>query len=599
MKTFKARFFAEFILSVVEGLRMTSKARFFAALRMTSKDNCKARFFAALRMTSKARFFAALRMTSKARFFAALRMTNKDNCKARFFAEFILSVVEGLRMTDQKFLKTALRMAGFFVMLLTLPACSTAKEKTAAPVKTQTVQETVVAGAFYPDDPVTLKADVRKFIGYAQKKEIKGHLMGLVAPHAGYRYSGPVAGWAYKQLEGRTYTTVVVLAPSHRAPVYGAAVSTRDVYATPLGNIPIDTTLTKKFAKEYGVIADDQTPYQMEHALEVQLPFLQTLLGNFKLVPLIVGAHDKGVLDRIADALNKELPGDDVLFIASSDLSHYKSYDDAARADTQTLAFITKGDPEAFWAAENAEKVLACGAAPIYVLMKLAQMRGGGDINLLQYLNSGDTAGDKSNVVGYGALAVLTREDGRQVKDEKAGFTLSEKQKGTLLKLARDTVVAHVTGKKLPSIDTNDPVLKENGAAFVTLKKNGELRGCIGHIVAREPLIKTVRAMAVAASSEDPRFPPVRPDELKDITIEVSVLTPPEPLTNPLEVRVGTDGLLIQRDYNRGVLLPQVPTEQGWNKDEYLRGICQKAGMEPTCWKSATLQKFQAIVFGE
>ena len=141
--------------------------------------------------------------------------------------------------------------------------------------------------------------------------------------------------------------------------------------------------------------------------------------------------------------------------------------------------------------------------------------------------------------------------------------------------------------------------VKEKGASFVTLKKGGQLRGCIGHIIAREPLIANVRSMAVQACSSDPRFPPVRPDELKDIHVEVSVLTPPQALDNPLSVDVGTDGLIIKRGYNRGVLLPQVPTEQGWNKDQYLQAICQKAGMEPTCWKTATLAKFQAIVFGQ
>lgn len=470
------------------------------------------------------------------------------------------------------------------VCFLLLPACSNAKEKN------PTVQKAVVAGVFYPADPAMLKRQISGYLSAAKKKDLSGHLMGIVAPHAGYRYSGPTAAYAFKELEGKKYKRVVVIAPSHRMPLAGAALSTRDVYETPLGNIPIDTEMVKRLIAKYAWASDDQRPYGVEHALEVELPFLQSVLKDFKLIPIIVGTHDQKTLDAIAWALDREMPGDDVLIVASTDLSHYKPYDEAVKLDRRTLSVVEKGKPSAFWNAVEKGEALACGAAPTYVLMKMLQSRGGGYVTLLQYLNSGDTAGDRSKVVGYAAIAFTTNTK---------NFTLTVQQKQKLLALAKRTVDAHVRGKKLPSIATDDPVLEGKGASFVTLKKNGRLRGCIGHITAAEPLIENVRNMAVSASSSDPRFPPVRPDELKDIHVEVSVLTPPQLLDNPLDVKVGTDGLIIQKGFNRGVLLPQVPTEQGWNKDEYLRGICRKAGMEPACWKTAKLEKFQAIVFGE
>jgi AmmeMemoRadiSam system protein B/AmmeMemoRadiSam system protein A len=472
----------------------------------------------------------------------------------------------------------------------------------------ETVQQPVVAGMFYPGDKATLKMMVERDLKAAPVKKLKGHLVALIAPHAGYRYSGKVAGYAFKQLENRKYKTVVVIAPSHRMPLRGAALSTRDVYRTPLGDIPIAKDVVKRMIKKYAWAEDDQRPFKMEHSLEVELPFLQVMLKDFKVVPIIVGTHDKAILNSIAQSIHEELPGDDVLVVASTDLSHYKPYDEAVKVDKKTLGYIERGDCEAFLAAEKTGKVLACGAGPTYIAMKIWKLKGGGDIEVLQYLNSGDTAGDKSKVVGYAAIALLTkgstRYEVRGAEYEKqtppnSEFTLTESEKETLLKLAHDTVMAHVSGKKLPPIKTDNPKFKANGATFVTLRKDGHLRGCIGHIIAREPLIENVRNMAIQASSHDPRFPPVRKDELKDIDVEVSVLTPPQPLLNPLEVRVGTDGLIIQRGFNRGVLLPQVPTEQGWNKDQYLRGICRKAGMEPTCWKDAKLKKFQAIVFGE
>lgn len=465
-----------------------------------------------------------------------------------------------------------------FALFSPQTACSKAKEGTA--------QLPAVAGAFYPGGTAELKELVGKLLAEAPKRQFDGEIIGLVAPHAGYEYSGPIAAAAFKQVEGKRYARVVVLGLSHRVPVAGAALSTRDLYRTPLGDIPIDTGAVQKLIAEHPWAKDDQAPYAQEHSLEVELPFLQMALGDFKLVPIIVGTHDPAMLDVIARGLIDAFPGDDTLFVASSDLSHYLPYKEAEAADRATLALVTDRDAKAYYEGVMKDEAKLCGSAPVSILKRIAEKRNA-KLVLVEHANSGDTAGDKSRVVGYAAIAAIAPPAG-----------VPEKQREELLKLARATVVARVTGKKLPSLP-GDPALQKDGAAFVTLRKGGALRGCIGQILATGPLGRSVQAMAVAAATEDPRFKPVGPEELKQIDIEISVLTPPEPLPDPQAVRVGTDGLILEKGRHRGVLLPQVPVEQGWTKAQYLDGICQKSGLPPGCAKDATLRRFQAVVFGE
>ncbi|MFA4874749.1 MAG: AmmeMemoRadiSam system protein B [bacterium] len=452
----------------------------------------------------------------------------------------------------------------------------------------ESVQEPVVAGQFYPASREELMALVDKDLAGAPRRQFDGDIMGLVVPHAGYQYSGQIAAAGFRQVEGRPYKRVVVIAISHHVPIYGAALSSKDAYRTPLGDIPIDAAAVNSILKKYPWASDDQKPYSTEHSLEVELPFLQRTLKDFVLVPVLVNTDDRAMLDKIALALDAEFPAGETLFVASTDLSHYHPYADATELDRKTIGLITDAKPDSYMEAVAAGKAELCGSSPVYILKKIAERRGA-KFKLIQYANSGDTTGDRSRVVGYAAIAAVT---------PRAGGSLGDAQKKELLSLARTTLEAHVQGKQLPPLPT-DAALKKQGAAFVTLKKKGHLRGCIGQIIARGPLDSTVQEMTVSAASHDPRFPPVRPDELKDIDIEISVLTAPEPLADPLAVRVGTDGLIIEKGFNRGVLLPQVPTEQGWNKEQFLQGLAEKAGLPPDGWKGARLMRFQAIVFGE
>lgn len=484
--------------------------------------------------------------------------------------------------------KKTMLMAIMITIMCTIASQAACKKSANNSDKTLTMQGPAVAGQFYPSSAKDLKNMVENDLAQAPQKQFDGEIIGLIVPHAGYQYSGPIAAAGFKQIQGKTYKRVVVMGISHQVPIHGAALSTKDVYHTPLGDIPIDTAAVKTILKKYSWASDDQNPYKVEHSLEVELPFLQTTLKNFILVPLLIGMGDKNTFDDIATALNSEFPDNDTLFVASTDLSHYHPYDEAVNIDRKTIKTVCDEDTENYAKALADEKIELCGSSPVYIMKKIAAMRNA-KLNLVQYANSGDTAGDRSRVVGYAAIAVVMPQSSK---------TLSDAQKAELLKLARTTLDAHVSGKKLPPLPS-DNSLKVPGAAFVTLRKHGELRGCIGQIIARGSLDKTVQDMTMAAASEDPRFPPVKPNELKDIDLEISVLTPPEELPDPLSVRVGTDGLIIEKDYHRGVLLPQVPTEQGWNKTQYLEGLAQKAGLPKDGWHGAKFLRFQAIVFGE
>jgi len=488
---------------------------------------------------------------------------------------------------------TRRRLFYFFVVasfFLSTEGCSRVKSPPSEVKKPEQVIITpVVAGKFYAAEKETLRTQIGNFLRSANPNPIEGHIFGIAAPHAGYQFSGPVAAYAFKLLEGKSYSTVVVMAPSHRAPVGGVAVSTADFYETPLGRIPIAKDLAYKLIAANSFVKDDPRPYQVEHSLEVELPFLQTVLKDFRLLPIIVGTGDPSMLKEFAKSLNELLAGDDVLFVASTDLSHYHPYKEAVAKDDKTLRLIEKMDVNGFAAAVAKDDVELCGSSPVLILMEIAKLRGGRP-RLIHYANSGDTMGDKSSVVGYGAVAFV----GKAPED-----SLTDVEKKTLLAIARKAIEAKVLGKARPPLDIKDPALLKPGAAFVTIRKHGTLRGCIGHIIAMEPLVRSVQDNAIAAAFEDPRFPHVRPEELKEIDVEVSVLTPPKPLPNPLDVRVGTDGLIIQKDFRRGVLLPQVPVEQGWNKEQFLEAICEKAGLSPGSWKDATLLRFQAIVFHE
>jgi MEMO1 family protein len=478
--------------------------------------------------------------------------------------------------------------------------------------KEQNVRKAAVAGGFYPANPKILAETVDGYLRLATPPEIKDPIAAIMVPHAGYVYSGPVAAYAYKELEGRDIRTVILLGNAHRHYLDGIAVYKKGSFETPLGLVPIDEEKTKKLLAASPRIMDRPDIHEGDHVLEVQLPFLQRVLKNFKIVPLLFGSDDPALSKTLADAL-KTIVDDKTLIVASTDMSHYPPYENATAADRETLQAISTGQADALdamlsrHAAErvpNAETFL-CGVSGVRTVLLLTQALGPKTPVYLKYANSGDASGDKTRVVGYGAVAFVGKQGTMPPvppPDESSEAILSKPEKAELLKIARSTVESYVRTRTIPEHSPASPALNQPLGAFVTLKENGELRGCIGRFEPSEPLYKIVQQMAVSAATQDPRFRPVSAGELGQLNYEISVLSPLRKVPNANEIVPGKHGVSVSKGFHHGVFLPQVATETGWSKEEFLSELCsQKAGLPRDCWKDpgVTLQVFTAEVFSE
>jgi AmmeMemoRadiSam system protein B/AmmeMemoRadiSam system protein A len=462
----------------------------------------------------------------------------------------------------------------------------------------QIIRPSAVAGAFYTSDPDDLTAEIKKFLdNVPSSKPLPGTIVALISPHAGYIYSGQVAAHGFKLLEGKSFDTVVVLAPSHRIPFRGASVFPQGAYQIPLGLIPIDKNLAENLIKSNDLFSYVPSAHVKEHSLEVQLPFLKIILGNFMLVPIVMGSNDFSTCNEIAETIYQTVKDQSVLIVASTDLSHFHPYQDAVNLDRIVIDHVKHYDPQGLFKAIATGKCEACGADPLVTTMLLAKKLGANQSKLLNYANSGDVSGDKTQVVGY-MSAVLYKD---KVSGDTLGITrgLSDKDKKTLHTIAQTAIESHSLGKPFPEIDISSQTLKEKRGAFVTLHKHGNLRGCIGYIRGQKPLHQTIREMAIAAAFQDSRFKPVTQSELVDLDIEISVLTPLEKISDVEKITVGKHGIYIIKDYSSGLLLPQVATEQEWDRKTFLEHTCTKAGLPEDAWKdpSTEIYIFSADIF--
>jgi AmmeMemoRadiSam system protein B/AmmeMemoRadiSam system protein A len=469
---------------------------------------------------------------------------------------------------------------------------------------TAQIRKPAVAGSFYPADPKELAETLDKLISQAKVPATGGHIVALFAPHAGYVYSGTVAAQSYALLRGQKIHRVVVIAPSHYDAFPFISVYDGDAYATPLGNVPVDKEFAGKLANLDARIKlssrGHATPGQAEHSVEVQIPFLQRSLSNFELVPIVMGDQSYEASRALGISLAESIRGTDTLIVVSSDLSHYHSYDDAYALDHKTLNAISEWDYLTL--SKNFENRVweACGGAPIVAAMIAAERLGANRAELLKYANSGDFTADRSRVVGYGAVALLRTSGHSKVKVPR--FSLSGRAKKDLLDVAKQSVESAVKKNKLLDVPQGLPqALMEDRGAFVTITEKGQLRGCIGYTSAVKPLAETVRDVAALAALQDPRFPPVTATELPNLRYEVSVLSPLRHVSNVDQVRVGEHGLLMKNGDNEGLLLPQVASEQHWDRKTFLEQTALKAGLPPQAWrdKNTDIFTFTALVFGE
>ncbi len=473
------------------------------------------------------------------------------------------------------------------------------------------IREAAVAGSFYPADKSTLNSQIDDFLNQAQIIPVKEKLRILIVPHAGYSYSGQVAAWGFKQIKEEDYKRVILIGPSHRAYFDKAAVWDKGVWQTPLGEIEVDEDFTQGLISGRGGISADLKPHLQEHSLELELPFLQRVVADFKLVPILLSHSEEAVLQDLSKALVENFD-DQTLLVVSSDLSHYPSYEIANKVDKETIEAILSGDIEKFEGVVNKNldqpgvDTCACGAQAIQVGMLVAEQLGFKDIKLLKYENSGDVGGDKGRVVGYGSIGFYGESAKLKAQNSKPQLKtqnlLNPEQQKKLLEIARKTLESFLKDGKMPEFQIGSKELNQKLGVFVTLRKDGHLRGCIGEFEPKEPLYKLVQAKAIDAAVNDPRFQPLQYDELDSIKIEISVLSPREKIDDWRKIELGKHGVMIKKGLRGGTFLPQVADETGWDLEEFLSHLCQsKAGLPSDCYKDPDTEIFiyTAQVFEE
>ncbi len=494
-----------------------------------------------------------------------------------------------------------LTFAVFFLILITLGQCQ-------GQVKEKVNRLPAVAGSFYPANRQELLTMLDGFFIRANSV-IDSQPLALVVPHAGYVFSGPVAAAGFKQLDReRTFKHIFIIGPAHRMYFEGAMIYTLGDFITPLGNVPVDGLADELVSKNKS-LGSDPAPHAQEHCIEVQLPFLQYWLKKpFSIVPILIGGESQETVRQLAAILAPYFTPEN-LFIISSDFSHYPPYSDAVKADRLTANAIITNNPKEFLTVKTKNEhdfspgleTAMCGWMPMLTLLQITEKRKDVEFRKILYQNSGDSKyGDRDKVVGYWALAVVKK----QQQETRTDFKLSDNEKNQLLTIARSTITAYLKNKNIPTVDENSfsANLKVKTGAFVTLRENRELRGCVGNFFSEKPLYRVIQEMAIAAATRDTRFSPVQSSEMENIEIEISVLTPLHRIYSIDEFKLGRDGIYIKKGNRSGTFLPQVANDTHWTVEEFMGHCAQdKAFIGWDGWKEkdVELYTYRALVFGE
>ncbi|NQT00086.1 MAG: AmmeMemoRadiSam system protein B, partial [Candidatus Omnitrophica bacterium] len=467
----------------------------------------------------------------------------------------------------------------------------------------QQIKKPNVSGAFYPNSAKILAERIKQFLAWAEVEKQDKDILALISPHAGYDYSGSVAAFGFKAIKDRPIRTVIVIGPSHFLSFDGISVYPEGAWQTPLGNVPVDTELAEALIQNHPKISFNQPAFAKEHSVEVELPFLQIVLDEFQIVPIVMGEFSYENCEILSQALLEIIDDrEDVLVVASTDMSHYHSYAQANQIDSLTIEELKQFKVKSLYERLVTGESELCGSAAVITTLLYTQARGASELKILKYANSGDVSADKQRVVGYLSAAIYGPEARRVPMANQAEDFLNQQQKQRLLEIASQTIDQYVTDGRRLEFAEDAPLLLKKMGAFVTLHKHGQLRGCIGNIIGQQPVYLTVRDMAIEAAVSDPRFPNVSADELQEIEIEVSVLSVPKQVEDVNEIKMGTHGVIVEKGFANGVFLPQVATETGWTREEFLANLCaQKAGLSPDAWKdkNTRLLKFTAQVFAE
>ena len=479
------------------------------------------------------------------------------------------------------------------------------------PEPEKVVLRSALAGSWYSNDPGVLKQQFDDFFQKADPNKID-NVIALILPHAGYSWSGQTAAFGLKTTE-KKYKRIVVIGPSHRTAMEEiVSVPRATHFETPLGLIPLDTEFINKLLK-FPVVQNVSHAHQAENSIEMELPILQYHQNDFKLVPIVAGQCSLETVEKIG-AILKSMMDEETLVVASSDFVHYGRVHEYVpftenipekikELDMGAYQHIENLDAKGFLEYKQKTRATICGAVPIAILLSMLDKPS--EAHLVRYETSGRMTGDFSNSVSYMSIAFSGAwKNSPEIEPQENNPGLTSEDKEQLLILARRTIVYALKNQKVPHV--SDVSVKISGAmnvpraTFVTLKKNSQLRGCIGDLIPQRPLYKSVIQNAINASFNDTRFSPVVEAEMEDITIEISALTVPEPITSPDEIRIGIDGVILSKQGHSAVFLPQVAPEQGWDVAQMLTQLSLKARLPADAWKEgAGFLVFQADVFGE
>ncbi len=459
-----------------------------------------------------------------------------------------------------------------------------------------------VAGQFYPGTAEELHATLEELFAKAMPPK-KRRPLAIIVPHAGYVFSGEVAATAFNQLDPRQrFDRIFLIGSSHRTQFDGASVYNRGNWLTPLGEVKVDVELATQLIEDHDFFRYSHEADAREHSLEVQLPFLQYhLQHDFRIVPVVIAAQSHDTISAIAKTLQPWFNRNN-LFVISTDFSHYPPYDDACRVDERTAAAIATNSPEKFLASvDKSERggianlaTAICGWSSVLTLLNITSAMQGVEIVPLEYKNSGDAAyGDHDRVVGYWAMGVY-----HSAAEQPLSFSQDEKEQ--LLAAAHCAIHNHL--KRDPGAKSRQNIsenLNQKLGAFVSVYVADKLRGCIGRFDPELPLYRLVEELAVSAATGDSRFEPVTTNELDDLSIEISVLSPLKLVKSIDEIVPGKHGIYLKRGFNTGTFLPQVAAKNQWDVETFL-GNCasEKACIGWDGWKDAVIYTFEAEIFG-
>ena len=492
------------------------------------------------------------------------------------------------------------------------------------PANSHKTQKAHLAGSWYPANKVKLTKNLEHYFALANKyfkSKDSYTVSAIIAPHAGYKYSGLCAAAAYQTIKDKSYDRVIILAPAHAQNFYGIALPNVQEYQTPLGTIPVDSQALSILQAQTPLFKTIPDIYQKEHSLEIQLPFLQFCLKNFSLVPLIIGKLSEKDFKTVAKTLKKLLSNNKkTLIIISSDFTHYgerfgytPSFANAITSDITAVEAILKTSYQEFNSTITKTKATICGKNPIKILLKLIAIGALGSVEctLASYYNSAQIKTKNNQVTGLSKLSQVTSAKNFVCY---AGLVcrskLSPQEKQVLLKLARNAITEQLLPDK--KLDNNFEItenLKTKSGVFVTLhiqtKRGKKLRGCIGNITSNTPLYKLVPKIAQSSAFRDPRFSPITKKELDTITISITVLTPPEPIKSYHDIVIGKHGVTLEKIVDKtkkgAVFLPQVAPGEGWDVPTMLEHLSIKAGLPKDAWqdKDCKFKVFEGFEFGE